>query len=118
MANGTLVAADSLNLVIILAFLCSLAFVVGYTVRAPWWRYRVGRAMVSLDASVALTLLPGILRLVFNVDVDSGFYNWYRIISLFVVACVSVWRLYTIGYVQTHGDDTPSEPTFEKEEVE
>lgn len=114
-SDSTLIAADSLNIVIILAFLCSVVFVVGYTARAPWWRYRVGRAMVSLDAAISVTLLPGILRLVFDVDVNGTFYNWYRVVSLFVVACTTIWRLYTVNYVQTHPEPGGS---TEEDEVE
>jgi hypothetical protein len=99
---------------VISAFLSSVIFVIGYSLRAPWWRYQVGRAVVSLDLALGLALLPSFLRLAFHFSAADQFYDWYATLSLFLVAAVTLWRLYTIVYVQTH---TGVDAAPEKEEA-
>lgn len=102
-----------------MAFLGAAIYILGYSIRAPWWQYRVGRAMVSLDAAVILTLLPSILHLCFHVNTADTFYGWWRVVSLSLVFGVTMWRLYTIDYVQRHALREPrgEVPIPEKEEV-
>lgn len=89
---------------VIAAFVSSLIFIIGYTVMAPWWRYAVGRAMVTLDLAISLTILPGILHLAFGLSTaTSEFFAWYRVISLGAVAATTLWRLYTVHKVQGSG---------------
>lgn len=106
---------DTADASVIAAFVSSVLFVVYYTWRAPWWRYRVGRAMVSLDLALALALLPSFLRLTLHFSAADQFYDWYLTCSLFFVAFVTLWRMYTIRYVQTHpgSDSAPKEDEAE-----
>jgi hypothetical protein len=98
--NGPLI-----DTAVVMAFVSSILFVVGYTRMAPWWRYAVGRAMVSLDAVITFTLLPGVLHLVFHINTADAFFAWYRVISLFAVAGTTLWRLYTVHRVQAAESD-------------
>lgn len=112
---------DAQDTVFNLTFLGALLFIIGYTIRAPWWRYRVGRVVVSLDIGWVITLLPGILQLWFHVNTATPFFSWYEIAAFFVVFLITVWRLYTIDRVQRHIDPPTPDPVPEtprKEEVE
>jgi hypothetical protein len=117
LAISTTQTIDLINIGVIASVATSLLFIIGYSVRAKWWRYRVGRAVVSLDAAVTVTLLPSALHLIFNFHTTGTFYNWYHVVSLFLVALTPLWRLYTINYVQAHRDP-PDDDQPEKEEVE
>jgi hypothetical protein len=85
------------------AFVASMAFILGYSAVAPWWRYPVGRTVVSLDFAVAFSLLPGVLRIWFGVPVNTAFFAWYYCVSLLLVAGITLWRLLTIYELQQHG---------------
>lgn len=117
--------ADNADAAVITAWAASVVFVIGYTfkwpgkIRAPWWRYRVGRAMVSLDVALMLALLPTVLRLVLHLNASHFvFFTWYFIVSLYVVAATTLWRLRTITYVQSHPgvDEAPAD--LPPEEIE
>lgn len=49
----------AVNALVWASFLASWAFVIGYTILAPWWRTRMGRHMFTFGAMVAglLTLI-------------------------------------------------------------
>jgi hypothetical protein len=84
----------------LIAFCASVVFVMGYSVIAPWWRYAVGRTMVSLDVGIALTLLPAVLHYWFGLAVNDAFFSWYEDLSLLLVAGITLWRLLTIYRLQ------------------
>jgi hypothetical protein len=115
---------DAQNTFAILSFFGAMAFAIWYSVRADWWTYRVGRAMVSLDVAVILTLFPSLLHLMFHVNTTTLFYGWWRATALCIVFCTILWRIYTVDYVQRHtipdNGTRPVEgaPIPEKEEVE
>lgn len=101
--------AGLLNFDVLAAFCASVLFVVGYSLIAPWWRYAVGRTVVSLDAAIALTLLPAVLRRWFHVPVTGVFFEWYDSTSLLVVAGITLWRLWTIYRFQKSARDNPGD---------
>lgn len=80
-------------------FLSSILFIVVYSFIAPWWKHLVGKAMVSIDLLVILTLLPGILRLWFGISVFNSFFDWYRIASLAIGTGTILWRTWTVRHV-------------------
>lgn len=114
---------DTQNTFAILSFFGAMLFIVWYSIRADWWIYRVGRAMVSLDVAVILTLFPSLLHLAFHVNTSTLFYGWWRAVSLCIVFGTTLWRIYTVDYVQRHTipdkrvRPVADPPTPEKEEV-
>lgn len=75
--------------------------------------------MVSLDAALMLALLPTVLRLAFHLSIKYYvFFTWYFIISLYVVAATTLWRLHTITYVQSHPDADEAPADNPPEEIE
>lgn len=93
---------DAQNTFAILSFFGAVSFIIWYSIRADWWVYRVGRAMISLDMAIILTLFPSLLHLVFHVNTSTLFYGWWRAVSLSVVFSTTLWRIYTVDYVQRH----------------
>jgi hypothetical protein len=78
---------------VLVAFIASAAFIVLYTTLAPWWRSSIGRALVMLDAGLALTLAPAVLHRFFGLALaESLLFAWYFLITLTVVAGAVVWR--------------------------
>lgn len=76
------------------AFWAAVAFIVGYTLLAPWWRTPIGWARVSLDAGIALALSPTLIHLWTGMRVeDSVSFAWYQIAAVAFVGCVSLWNL-------------------------
>lgn len=106
------VVSDLADAAVITLFFSSIAFIIGYSVRAPWWRYLVGRAMASLDIALVITLGPATFQLVTGVQLNITFSDWYGIVSMFIVAGVILWRLWTIWHVNHERDgDTEEAPT-------
>lgn len=110
MTGSLLTATDVADAASITAFLCGVIFITGYTYLAPWWRYAVGRAIVSLDAAILVTLLPTVLKLVFHVNGHTLFYVWYTASSLFLVSATTLWRLKTLRRIQHHNTRPPATP--------
>lgn len=90
---------------LLFAFWSSVVFILGYTAASPWWRYKVGRAMVVLDAAITLTLLPSAARYMFGVSPHGHVLLWYAGFSLVLVGLISLWRLWVVWSVQS--DATP-----------
>lgn len=88
---------------LLVSFIASAVFILGYSMLAPWWRYAVGRTVVSLDFGIMLALLPGMLRVWFGVRVTSAFFAWYYCFSLLLLAGITLWRLYAIYRLQQQG---------------
>jgi hypothetical protein len=99
MSSSLVTATDVADVGSFVLFAASLIFIIGYSRIAPWWRYAVGRAVVSLDIVLAVTLLPSVIRLAFHLHPNT-FFVWYAAISLFFVSGVILWRLATIRHVQ------------------
>jgi hypothetical protein len=93
--------ADTTADVVLVAFLASLAFVVVYSLMAPWWRSPIGRALIMLDASLALTLAPSVLHHLTGISIiaSTGF-AWYYLVTLTMVAASTIWRTWIIYRAQ------------------
>ena len=93
--------ADATRDVVVAAFLASVLFVVVYTAMAPWWRTSIGRALVAMDAGLALTLAPSSLHMIFGLTVTaSAGFGWYYLASLPLVAGSTLWRTWIIYRAQ------------------
>jgi hypothetical protein len=104
------VATDVFNLFTVTAFLAAVLFIINYSRRADWWRYSIGRTVVSFDVTIIVTLLPRVIRLLFGFSASSLFYVWYSAAALAVVTGVALWRTAVINRVQNEADNDPPPP--------
>lgn len=89
------------------AFFSSVVFLAGYSLLAPWWRYRVGRAVASLDIGLILALAPGTLNYMFGLRIYGAPYLWYACFSLLLVAGITLGRLLVIYRIQRSAQRDP-----------
>jgi hypothetical protein len=76
------------------AFWSAIAFVLGYSILAKWWRSEIGWARVSLDIAIALALSPTLLHVIFGFRVENSIaFAWYQVSVIALVGCVSLWNL-------------------------
>jgi len=87
------------------AFFCSVTYISGYWILAPWWRNPWGRGMVIFSAATQLLLLPTLLHITFGINFNHGFAVWYYIVSLYLAGFIELYRLRWAYRVQQH--DTP-----------
>jgi hypothetical protein len=86
------------------AWLSSLTFIVFYTSLAPWWRYRVGRAIIALDFAVTLALTPGVVGLDFGARaIANQAWSWLAVIAVGMVVPITLWRCVVIWRLQRRG---------------
>lgn len=79
---------------VLFAFWCAIAFLVGYTALAPWWKSEIGWARVSLDLAVALALSPTMIHVVTGARIENSVgFAWYQIGAIVFVGFVSLWNL-------------------------
>jgi hypothetical protein len=79
------------------SFYGALAFVVAYSLMAPWWRSPMGRMIVALDASVALALLPGVLQLDFGVRLPAWLLTRITAAALTLIPVTILSRMWLLG---------------------
>lgn len=97
--------AEASQWVVQAAFWCAIAFIAWYTICAPWWRSPVGRAIVALDAAIALTLLPSVAGLILgHRAVASGAYQWLTLCALACVPVITCWRMVIVWRIQRQAD--------------
>jgi MFS family permease len=103
--------ADLTDDVVMIAFAASVLFIAAYTVLASWWTSPIGRALVMLDAGLALVLGPLVLhRLAGLTLVSSIGYAWYDLVSLALVAGATLWRTVIVVRVQLQARKPQREP--------
>lgn len=89
---------------VLFAFWSAIAFIVGYTALAPWWRSAIGWARVSLDFGIALALSPTLIHLLFGIRVEDDIvFAWYQIGAICFVGLVSLWNLVLVIRLQVSG---------------
>jgi hypothetical protein len=92
---------------------CSLAaWVVLYTVLAPWYRDPIGRTLVAKTALIALLFIPSILSLFFHISGRNSYLaGWVDAGLIGLVTPVMCWRslvwwrLHKAGRLPRNGDD-------------
>lgn len=100
MTQAQFVAAATQDVVLV-AFLGSVAFVVVYSLMAPWWRSAIGRALVMMDGSLALALAPSTLHQLTGITIVASIgFAWYYLVTLTMVAASTLWRTWIIYRVQ------------------
>lgn len=97
--------------VIQLAFWCSVAFPVWYTICAPWWRYSAGRAIVALDSAIALATGPTVAGLIFGAPlVASAVFAWVTVAAFGCIPVIAIYRGVIVWQVQRDAAATPPQP--------
>jgi hypothetical protein len=99
--------SDLAQAAVLAAFLAALLFIGVYSAVAPWWRSAIGRALVIMDAGIAMTLLPLVLHVVFGLAEVSVFYAWFEIGALALVAGSTLWRTWIVVRVQRDAAGKP-----------
>lgn len=92
---------------------CSLAaWVVLYSVLAPWWKNPIGRTLVAKTALIAALFVPSILGLFFHLGrQDSYIVGWIDVGLIGLVTPVMLWRsavwwkLHRAGRLPRNGND-------------
>lgn len=70
-----------------------IAFIVIYTLLAPWWRNVLGRSIVTIDALLGMAFIPSVLSLFFDFNrLTSRIAAWADIVVFFAIAGVMLWR--------------------------
>ena len=83
------------------AFFCAVAFVILYTVAAPWWKTWIGRARIAMDASIAVALSPTMVHLWTGLQVENSlFFAWYTVGAVFTVGLVCLWNVLLLLHIQ------------------
>lgn len=86
---------------VVAAFFASLVFIAAYSALASWWRSSIGRALVAMDGSLALTLAPLAAHQVFGLTTTaSAGFAWYYLVSISLVAASTLWRTWIIYRAQ------------------
>jgi hypothetical protein len=99
---GTLTTIQQAQIIItVVAFCTTVAFIVLYSIVAKWWENTLGRCIVALDASVALTLLPSVVHHWLGVSsADTPFFAWFSLVSFAAVPLVVAWRGWILLRIQ------------------
>ena len=66
----------------------------------PWWQSWWGRNITLLETSLALALLPSVLKNEFGVTPNTYFFGWMVVAALFGAATIVVWRCVMIFVTQ------------------
>jgi hypothetical protein len=86
------------------AWFSSLTFIVLYSSLAPWWKYRVGRAIISLDFALGIALTPTVIGLDFGASVVANpIWSWITIAAFGLIPVITMWRCFTIWRLQRRG---------------
>jgi hypothetical protein len=85
--------ADASTVVVQAAFWSALAFIIWYSILAPWYRYPIGRALVALDSAIVLATLPSVLGMYFGASIIAwrGF-AWLTVAAFGCIPLVTIWR--------------------------
>lgn len=91
--------------VVLIAGMTSIAaFVVQYTLLAPWWRDQLGRTLVIKDILLTLVLVPSVLALFFRFGRASGHIAaWFDIAVFGAITPVMIWRMLVWRKVSRQG---------------
>lgn len=93
---------------VVITFFTSVAFVLLYTVIAPWWRSPLGRNLIAFDSALSLTLLPSVIHHITGTSsAESPFFAWFTVGAFAAVPCVIVWR--AVILIRTQLDRKPDD---------
>lgn len=86
--------ADLNTAAVVAAFLAPLILIVVYTAAAPWWRQKVGRALVQVKAGISLAMFPALVHRIdgHGLGRATPFFAWLQTVTWTFLA-VMVLRL-------------------------
>lgn len=83
-----------------LVFWLSLLFIAVVSTFWRWWHYPFGRAFMTFDVFMTITLFPSVLGLELGVPVDNKGWQWETIFGFFAIACAIPWKTWVLFRVQ------------------
>jgi hypothetical protein len=87
----------------------SVAFLAAYLLLARGWRTEIGRALITLDIGLTLTLGPSVLHRLFGLSLANIAYAWYFVASIALVGAATWWRTWFVVKVQWRERHRPPE---------
>lgn len=102
-----------------ITFCVSALFILYYGLAAPWYKLPFGRALMIVDAGLAVATLPTALNFLFNVNVfDNRVMAWVIIVMAGMIPfaigyrIIALWRIRNTKFWSTFRKKTsPSQPT-------
>lgn len=87
-------------------FWASVSFVVTVSIVWAWWHAPLGRALVALDALLAVTVGPSAMNAMFGWPrVTDPFWRWVTIGALYLDGTVIMWRAWVLFRIQAGPED-------------
>jgi hypothetical protein len=80
---------------IVVTFCVSALFVLYYGIAAPWYRTPFGRALITVDAGIAVVLFPGFAKYALHYNVYEG--TWDTVLTMVALSSVTISIIYRIG---------------------
>lgn len=97
------------NDVVFFAWTGSVAFLLVYLLLARGWHTEIGRALITLDAGLTLSLGPSVVHRLFGLSLASIGFAWYFVASIALVGVATWWRTWFVIKVQWRGRRKPPE---------
>ncbi len=101
--------ADLSNDVVFFACAASVAFLLVYVLLARGYRTEIGRALITLDAGLALALGPSVLHRLFGLTLTSIGFAYYYVASIAIVGLATWWRTWFVIKIQWRERRAPPE---------
>lgn len=76
------------------AVFASLHFLLDYTYRADWWRYKIGQALFYAEVFIILALAPSAVHYLTGYNIQHLWFAYYYDASLGLVALWTEYRIY------------------------
>lgn len=95
-AAGSVVPVDFVDVLVIVTCGLALLFCVCYTVRMPWWQTPMGWNLFAMSLCLGLFTLPSSAAILFRIDVQSAFFQWFVVCCFSVVPLVEAHRIYML----------------------
>lgn len=78
------------------AWSAAVAFLVGYTLRANWWRVLEGRALAVHGMAFLLLTTPIVVHYVTGLNTAAPGFAWYYMASFVTAGLIELWRLWVV----------------------
>lgn len=79
----------------------SLHFLLDYTYRADWWRYKIGQALFIAEVWIILALAPSAIHYITGLNIQRLWFGYYYGASLGLVALWTEYRIYVNRSIHT-----------------
>jgi hypothetical protein len=89
--------------VVMVAFWVVFLLPAGLATFWRWWETYFGWSIVLMDLPVVLALSPDALHRLFNLDVDTLFFQWFVVAAIGLVPIVTIWRMWVLLETQRGG---------------